>query len=45
MWDPSEEVDRFMLNDLSEAEQSLILWQNAERYLDGRLPAARLSAD
>jgi predicted TIM-barrel fold metal-dependent hydrolase len=41
MWDPAEEVQRFWQNDLSETEQSLILWENAERYLAGRPPLVR----
>jgi predicted TIM-barrel fold metal-dependent hydrolase len=33
MWDPPEEVERFMENDLSDEERELICWRNAERFL------------
>jgi predicted TIM-barrel fold metal-dependent hydrolase len=33
MWYPTEEVERFMQNDLTEEERELICWRNAERFL------------
>jgi predicted TIM-barrel fold metal-dependent hydrolase len=37
MWDPPEEVERFMRNDLTEEERELICWRNAERFLGERI--------
>ena len=33
MWNPVEEVKRFMLNDLTDRERELISWRNAETYV------------
>jgi predicted TIM-barrel fold metal-dependent hydrolase len=33
MWSPSEEVERFMANSLTEEERELICWRNAERFV------------
>ena len=33
MWDPTEEVERFMGNKLTETERELICWKNAERFV------------
>ncbi|MCL1890596.1 MAG: amidohydrolase family protein [Coriobacteriia bacterium] len=38
MWNPREELERFMLNDLTEQERELVLWRNAESYLGCELP-------
>lgn len=37
MWSPAEELERFMLNDLTEAEREMILWRNAERFVGDTL--------
>jgi predicted TIM-barrel fold metal-dependent hydrolase len=37
MWDPVEEVERFMRNDLTDEERELICWRNAERFLGERI--------
>jgi predicted TIM-barrel fold metal-dependent hydrolase len=33
MWNPVEEVERFLRNDLSDAEREQICWRNAERFI------------
>ena len=33
MWNPAEEVERFMQNKLTEDERELICWRNAERFV------------
>jgi predicted TIM-barrel fold metal-dependent hydrolase len=33
MWDPAREVERFLRNDLSDAEREQICWHNAERFV------------
>jgi predicted TIM-barrel fold metal-dependent hydrolase len=33
MWNPAEELKRFMLNPLTPQEQEQILWHSAENYL------------
>jgi len=33
MWNPVEEIARFMLNDLTEKEREQILWHNPQAYL------------
>ena len=37
MWNPVEEVERFKLNDLTEAEREMICWQNAERFVGTKI--------
>lgn len=37
MWSPAQELERFMKNDLSEAEREMILWRNAERFVGEQL--------
>ena len=39
MWNPVEEVERFMLNDLTDAERETICWHNAERFVGARITA------
>jgi predicted TIM-barrel fold metal-dependent hydrolase len=33
MWEPVEELERFMKNDLTSEQRELILWRNAERFV------------
>ncbi|HBT94793.1 MAG TPA: amidohydrolase, partial [Coriobacteriia bacterium] len=33
MWSPPVELERFLLNDLTETEREMILWRNAERFV------------
>jgi predicted TIM-barrel fold metal-dependent hydrolase len=33
MWNPAEEVERFMENDLTDEQRELILWKNAEGFV------------
>ncbi|MDR1014066.1 MAG: amidohydrolase [Coriobacteriales bacterium] len=37
MWSPAEEVERFMGNDLSDAEREQICWHNAERFIGEKI--------
>jgi predicted TIM-barrel fold metal-dependent hydrolase len=39
MWDPVEEVERFMANSLTEEERELVCWRNAERFISAREPS------
>ena len=38
MWNPAQELQRFLLNDLSPTEQEQVLWRSAEAYLGMELP-------
>ena len=38
MWSPVEEIERFLLNDLTDTERELICWRNAERFLGSDIP-------
>ena len=38
MWDPVEEVERFMQNKLTEDERKMICWENAERFIGEKVP-------
>ncbi|MCL1847108.1 MAG: amidohydrolase family protein [Coriobacteriia bacterium] len=44
MWSPVKEVERFMLNDLSDSEREMVCWQNAERFLGKDCSAARAAS-
>jgi predicted TIM-barrel fold metal-dependent hydrolase len=41
MWDPVEEVERFMKNNLSDVEREQICWHNAERFIGESIDPAR----